>query len=231
MRLENHWLCVGFTKLENLWICVCFMSLENNWLCVFIRLENHWLYDSWDWRISESVCASWVWRITDSVCSCGWRITDSMINETGGSLTLCGLHEAGESLNLCVLHESRESLTLCIHETGELLTLWFMRLENHWLHGVGESLTLCGLHETGESLALRVLHEQYRIQRLGRGGPRNMKSMWPPLTAIFFMTYLYRAGGAMAPSAPPQIRYWWGCRITDSEFPGTVSYTSQWNLF
>ena len=22
-----------------------------------------------------------------------------------------------------------------------------------------------------------------------------MKSMWPPLTAIFFMTYLYRAGG------------------------------------
>ena len=30
-----------------------------------------------------------------------------------------------------------------------------------------------------------------------------MKSMWPPLAAIFFMTYLYRAGGTMAPSAPP----------------------------
>ena len=30
-----------------------------------------------------------------------------------------------------------------------------------------------------------------------------MKSMWPPLAAIFFMTYLYRAGGAMAPSLPP----------------------------
>ena len=30
-----------------------------------------------------------------------------------------------------------------------------------------------------------------------------MKSMWPPLVAIFFMTYLYRAGGTMAPSAPP----------------------------
>ena len=36
------------------------------------------------------------------------------------------------------------------------------------------------------------------------GGPRNMKSMWPPLAAIFFMTYLYRAGGGgMAPSVPP----------------------------
>ena len=48
---------------------------------------------------------------------------------------------------------------------------------------------------------------QHRIQRPGRGGPRNMKSMWPPLTAIFFMTCFYRAGGAMAPSAPPWIRY------------------------
>ena len=36
----------------------------------------------------------------------------------------------------------------------------------------------------------------------GRGA-RNMKSMWLPLAAIFFMTYLYRAGwGDMAPSAP-----------------------------
>ena len=39
--------------------------------------------------------------------------------------------------------------------------------------------------------------------RVGRG-PRNMKSMWPPLAAIFFMTHFYRAGGGgMAPSAPP----------------------------
>ena len=37
----------------------------------------------------------------------------------------------------------------------------------------------------------------------GRGEPRDMKSMWPPLVAIFFMTYFYRAGGGMAPSAPP----------------------------
>ena len=48
-------------------------------------------------------------------------------------------------------------------------------------------------------------HIQHRIQRPGGGGggPRNMKSMWPPLAAIFFMTCFYRAGGAMAPSAPP----------------------------
>ena len=26
-------------------------------------------------------------------------------------------------------------------------------------------------------------------------GAKNMKSMWPPLVAIFFMTYFYRAGG------------------------------------
>ena len=37
----------------------------------------------------------------------------------------------------------------------------------------------------------------------GGGGPRNMKSMWLPLAAIFFMTYLYRAEGGMAPSATP----------------------------
>ena len=31
-----------------------------------------------------------------------------------------------------------------------------------------------------------------------------MKSMWLPLAAIFFMTYLYRdGGGEMAPSVPP----------------------------
>ena len=35
-----------------------------------------------------------------------------------------------------------------------------------------------------------------------------MKSIRPPLATIFFMTYFHRAGGgAMAPSAPPWIRY------------------------
>ena len=36
---------------------------------------------------------------------------------------------------------------------------------------------------------------QHRIQWPRRGRPRNMKSMGPPLVAIFFMTYFYRAGG------------------------------------
>ena len=36
-----------------------------------------------------------------------------------------------------------------------------------------------------------------------REGPRNMKSMQLPSVAIFFMTYFHRAGGGMAPSAPP----------------------------
>ena len=35
------------------------------------------------------------------------------------------------------------------------------------------------------------------------GGARNMKSVWPPLVAIFFMTYLYRAGGPWPPRIPP----------------------------
>ena len=39
------------------------------------------------------------------------------------------------------------------------------------------------------------------------GGARNMKSMWPPLAAIFFMACLYRAGGGEGrghgPSPPP----------------------------
>ena len=33
-----------------------------------------------------------------------------------------------------------------------------------------------------------------------------MKSMWPPLEAIFFMTYFHRVGGAWPP-CPPPIRY------------------------
>ena len=34
-------------------------------------------------------------------------------------------------------------------------------------------------------------------------GARNMKSMWPPLAAIFFMTCLYRAGGGHGPLGTP----------------------------
>ena len=32
-----------------------------------------------------------------------------------------------------------------------------------------------------------------------------MKSMWPPLAAIFFMTYFYRAGGGHGPLGPPPV--------------------------
>ena len=47
-----------------------------------------------------------------------------------------------------------------------------------------------------------------RIQRLGKGGARNMKSMRLPVVAIFFMTNFYRAGGEGAwPPRPPWIRY------------------------
>ena len=31
-----------------------------------------------------------------------------------------------------------------------------------------------------------------------------MKSMWPPLVDISFMTYFYRAGGAWPPLPPPE---------------------------
>ena len=34
------------------------------------------------------------------------------------------------------------------------------------------------------------------------GGAINMKSMWPPLAAIFVMTYFYRAGGSWSPGPP-----------------------------
>ena len=40
-----------------------------------------------------------------------------------------------------------------------------------------------------------------------RGGPRNMKSMQPPLAAIYFMTYFHRAGRGAWPPRPPWIRY------------------------
>ena len=68
------------------------------------------------------------------------------------------------------------------------------------------------------------------------GGARSMKSMWPPLAAIFLMTYLYRAGmhGALGTPLDPLlirgpilvifkyvtfinnfcIRYW---RVTDGQ--------------
>ena len=50
-------------------------------------------------------------------------------------------------------------------------------------------------------LVLPLSNPQHRIQP-GVGGPRNMNSMWPPLAAISFMTYLYRAGGPWPPRHP-----------------------------
>ena len=47
------------------------------------------------------------------------------------------------------------------------------------------------------------ISHHFSIGSSGRVGPRNMKSMWLPLAAIFFMTYLYRAGGAWPPRHPP----------------------------
>ena len=37
----------------------------------------------------------------------------------------------------------------------------------------------------------------------GGGWATNMKSVWPPLAGIFFMTYFYRGGGVIILSAPP----------------------------
>ena len=37
----------------------------------------------------------------------------------------------------------------------------------------------------------------------GGGGARNMKSMWPPLAAIFFMAHFYRAWGGHGPLGTP----------------------------
>ena len=52
--------------------------------------------------------------------------------------------------------------------------------------------------------------------RVGGGGARNMKSMWPSLAAIFFMTYLYRAGGGgHGPLGTPWIHY---CKIPQVPF-------------
>ena len=49
--------------------------------------------------------------------------------------------------------------------------------------------------------------------RVGAGA-RNMKSMPPPLAAIFFMTNFYRTRGGHGPLGPHRIRYWTnGCRM------------------
>ena len=52
-------------------------------------------------------------------------------------------------------------------------------------------------------LLFLIMYHQHRIQWPGWGGARNMNSMGPPLAAIFFMTYFYRAWGAWPPRHPP----------------------------
>ena len=59
----------------------------------------------------------------------------------------------------------------------------------------------------GNKSHLNFLHSEVvavanPVGRVGR--PRNMKSMWPLLAAIFFMAFFYRAGGgSMAPLPSP----------------------------
>ena len=53
-------------------------------------------------------------------------------------------------------------------------------------------------------------------------GAKNMKSMWPPLVAIFFMTYFYRAGGAW-PSPPGS--------ATGTNEPVSVSISSSDHMY
>ena len=55
-------------------------------------------------------------------------------------------------------------------------------------------------------ISLKTISSGSSVRVGGGGGPRNMKSMWPNLVAIFFMTYFYRAGGGHA--WPPRIHYW-----------------------
>ena len=43
----------------------------------------------------------------------------------------------------------------------------------------------------------------HRIQRPGRGGPRNMKSMWPPLAAIFLWLVCTGLGRGHGPLGTP----------------------------
>ena len=56
-------------------------------------------------------------------------------------------------------------------------------------------------------------------------GLKNMKSMLPPLAAIFLMTYFYRAGGGVAPLAS-WIRYWYMKQRKHGQ-----KYPRQWNSF
>ena len=51
-------------------------------------------------------------------------------------------------------------------------------------------------------ITITVLYDKW-VQKLG-GGARNMKSMWLPSMAIFFMTYFTGTEGVMAPR-PPQL--------------------------
>ena len=61
-------------------------------------------------------------------------------------------------------------------------------------------------HETLPSVGTYLAYAgRSRIGSSDRvGGPGNMKSMWPPLAAIFFMIDFHRAGGhgPLAPSPP-----------------------------
>ena len=56
-----------------------------------------------------------------------------------------------------------------------------------------------------ECILVQQIYIHISIGSSGRvgGGPRNMKSMWPPLAAIFFMTSFYRTRGGHGPLAPP----------------------------
>ena len=58
---------------------------------------------------------------------------------------------------------------------------------------------------------------------------RKMKSMWPPLMTIFFMTYFYKAGGTL-PFLPLDAQRWKGwARHTDYQEVGRC-YTQEVNL-
>ena len=62
------------------------------------------------------------------------------------------------------------------------------------------------LHEISDYFVLiyEILVTFYSSgSRPGKGGPRNITSMRPPLVAIFFMTYFHRAGGGHGPLGPP----------------------------
>ena len=74
----------------------------------------------------------------------------------------------------------------------------------------------------------RPPHSSRSSGRIEGGGPRNMKSIFPPLAAIFLMTYFYRTGGGGAwPPRPPWIRYYPPLtRMTDVSKNITLPQTS-----